>query len=90
MNDPTPGPWSVHTTGDDDCGFPGLTVQSEFGLVVRLEESDQENRANARLIACAPYLLTLCGSALRALHEDDFPHLRAELRALIARAEGRS
>jgi hypothetical protein len=46
--------------------------------------------ANAALIASAPELLDLCERALRALHEDDFPLLREDIRKGMAKAEGRA
>lgn len=44
--------------------------------------------ANARLIAAAPDLLTLCETCLRVLYEDEHPNLRQALREAIAKARG--
>jgi hypothetical protein len=47
----TPLPWFV---GRDTNGFPGLTIQSEFGLIVRFPEAlDAENQANAAFLVRA-------------------------------------
>lgn len=89
----TPSPWEVHQTGPLDNGFPGLTVQSDFGLIVRLpDENDDENKANAYLIAAAPEMLIACKSALRALRDNLHPgpmdgEAKTELERMIAKAE---
>lgn len=71
----TPGPWSVpHFASDDvscECGYVFSESQSGFGAVASVpfggeNESYEQAKANAKLIAAAPELL----KALEALTED--------------------
>lgn len=92
----TPGPW----TFDDNMGCrdirgaDGKPIASTHGLA-----NDDEDQANARLIAAAPELLAALKTALKCIeycreHHPDaqsgtgFP-VEIELRAIIAKAEGR-
>lgn len=77
---PTPTPWHVHKTGLNDNGFPGLTIQSDFGLIVRMPDEngeseresgaqyDPENEANAELICRAVNSHAELLEALRMLY----------------------
>lgn len=83
----TPGPWAVKTDGEANY----FTIaDSKANWLMRVQHNGEPSTvtqdANARLIAAAPELLELCELSLRALHEDDFPQLRDQLRAAIARA----
>ena len=100
MSAHTPGPWEV---GEQDC-LNALDIVAE-GTVIASVQTEQEipegecqERANARLIAAAPQLLSALINALvfmgRAGANADTKHpLRPaweDARAAIAKAEGRS
>lgn len=62
--------------------------QDGFGIVCAVLDYEGESVYRIlRAVNAYDELLSLCDSALRALHEDDFPMLREELRAAIAKAE---
>lgn len=90
----TPGSWVVHHDSDDwlyrvvlDDSGPGQCVIAEL-------ETQQEEYANAHLIAAAPELLAVAREA-RRIHvcccgpHDASPCLRCTAAAAIAKAEGK-
>jgi hypothetical protein len=86
---PTPGPWKLHS---DQTTVRHIPLES--WTVVRDDRSVADvfyNKADARLIACAPELL----EALKEVTENlmiplsEYNARRKRNRALIARAEGR-
>jgi hypothetical protein len=95
----TPGPWNYDW-------FNSPTVKGELVLevyalndprrLVRVNDSMENSEANARLIAAAPQLLAMAKNLLEAIDyngESDTQEVigdKVELRAAIARAEGRS
>ena len=92
-----PGPWKVVPHEHSD--FDGLTVQSGCGLVATIpsnncpyEEQDDENFANARLIASAPELLDALRRVMEQITDTGTCNLLEGTRAIavIAKAEGRS
>lgn len=97
----TPGPWAVHHYGDNEGDIHG----SDGKLVCMLREGDtapeDDWSADARLIAAAPDLLSVCQSIagdLEALLDGDdfsgmsdaelFGVMLRSLKAAIAKAEG--
>jgi hypothetical protein len=75
----TPGPWHVNTQPTYEGGH---TIASASGLVVvnsvkGYGRTDDQNEANARLIAAAPELLT----ALQSLTLETSHHLQSNDRA---------
>jgi hypothetical protein len=68
----TPGPWHVFIEEDEDNEFITRTIMSsgnrdrnlsEVALMTTGSFDDDTEAANARLVACAPELLTACESA---------------------------
>ena len=70
MSDHTKGPW--HFGGSDKCtiydGF-GQRIANSFEGVMVTQRSDEECKANARLIAAAPLMLEALMIALASLEE---------------------
>jgi hypothetical protein len=95
MTQHTPGPWQVIE------GWPDIGIVTDKVLVAMVKNdedspcTDEEQAANARLIAAAPDLLAVCKDFAHALDgAAGFAHFHAngkrhkELLAAIARAEG--
>lgn len=84
----TPGPWAWSHAPMADYNFYVWDTKKQaicfwYGEGVSVEE----NRANARLIACAPELFkTLC-DAMQTLHDHESPTFE-RARALIKKIEG--
>jgi hypothetical protein len=93
----TPGPW-VASPGAHGAQWK-VCYSSDFGGVIGevYAGSGQPVEANARLVAAAPDLLAACRAALADLYDDAnmAQHNRAQrqvgeqLRAAVARAEGK-
>lgn len=85
MSQHTPGPWTIEHT-DEIYGADSAPV----AYVQDTDRTNQQNRANARLIAAAPELL----AALKRIVEWDDADCDASLasinaaRAVITKAEG--
>ena len=92
----TPGPWLI-----EDKGYPlrivdslevGATEICVIGGSGFCPESEEENRANARLIALAPKLLAICRGLSGEIdfggEGEPFHDRVLELRQLIAEVEG--
>lgn len=93
MTSHTPGPWRLWT-GETDASVNVVNGEGEYVCLAgreapKLDDKDRI-RADARLIAAAPNLLTACRLALTRL--DDGTEVSAaiakHLRAAIAKAEG--
>jgi hypothetical protein len=87
----TPGPWYVADTTDGPSGEVHIFAEQGRFVAALLDWGHKpEVAANAALIACAPDLLKVAKNSLRLLEavSPDLPTV-PELRALIARAEGR-
>jgi len=93
----TPGPWLRESEINSE-GSDWILVTKDYAEIVdlRLDDglvvSEQEQEANARLIAAAPEMLNaLRGVAERWDKDDeaDDPVLGAVIRSAIAKAEGR-
>jgi hypothetical protein len=95
----TPGPWeAVQNNPDSDLTYTIMAANQpiadvyESGTAEHNQES--EDTHNARLIAAAPELLAACKGAIAELNtywKGDYAGrpLASELRAAIAKAEGR-
>jgi hypothetical protein len=92
----TPGPWSV---GEGTPDIAIITDKVLVAMVTNDEDSpceDDEQMANARLMAAAPELLEACEAALLLAGDDDLPDnggyngaaITDQIRAAIAKAEG--
>ena len=80
MTKHTKGPWEVREV-------EGLfAFASEKGFV--MENSDEQNRIDARLIAAAPELLAACKAMVAAKHMGDAIEAWEAAEAAIAKAEG--
>lgn len=53
----TPGPWSTHLVDDTVVVIPRRPLPQKFSILGHSEVADEEDFANARLIAAAPELL---------------------------------
>lgn len=99
----TPGPWRVGgVTQDHDCKMCPIFAGSDRIAQVlggantyEVEDWNEEDMANARLIAAAPDLLMACKVALKRIGVDGCTVGRFErdaldrIEAAIAKAEGR-
>ena len=86
MSKHTPGPWIAHKRHIAAAnGGIGLAVVHVNDDIVDAQTTD----ANAALIAAAPDLLSAARKALAAWTGDGPPIVLDELRAAIAKAEGR-
>lgn len=56
----TPGPWSMHLVDDTVVIIPRRPLPQKFSTLGHSEVADEEDFANARLIAAAPELLDAC------------------------------
>ena len=80
----TPAPWQL-TFGDH-----GFAIHAGLTIVVMIDDTMDEWKANARLISAAPELL----DALKAVADDEVAmqgfheQFRATIRAAIAKAKG--
>ena len=78
---PTPGPWKA----EKYCIWGGLNYQTYIAAMDTGAGHEDQEQANARLIAAAPELLAACKLALECGDE-----MKAEkaIRAAIAKTEG--
>lgn len=84
----TPGPWFY-----DDSMKGRIAINSERAHIATIPYLDREAKACARLIAAAPDLLTKlieCEAVLAGEGGHEGGSLLEEIRAAIAKAEGRS
>lgn len=64
----TPGPWAVV-----DCGFDGMDITGDDGrgrVVANMDNADEVDEANVRLVAAAPTMYTLLEKLAREGHEE--------------------
>lgn len=93
MGKHTEGPWELSDIGDyaDFDGQSQIIIADDRRLAA-IHVSDDETKANARLIAAAPELLGACLFALGCIdgterdYKDTLPRI---LKNAIAKAEGR-
>lgn len=85
----TQGPWNVEAA---QRGFIVTALNGQYDIAVVRNIGEQDNKANAHLIAAAPELLeALKELATEEWRDDDDPILdraRCKARAAIAKAEG--
>jgi hypothetical protein len=101
----TAGPWIAASRPSSVVGLPvvsqsGRSIASvtHFNLGEQFDNHDQESRANARLIAAAPELLSIVerfvalpgGAWHPERHAADEAELMLDARATLAKAGGRS
>lgn len=90
--------WALGNHGDyqaaeDTAASLGVDVVWMFGSQTAADWRDSLLQAIPNETRTTPLteleqsLLVLCQQALHALHEDDFPHLRNQLREAVARVE---
>tara|TARA_R100000306_G_scaffold26658_1_gene30401 strand:+ start:24 stop:338 length:315 start_codon:yes stop_codon:yes gene_type:complete len=98
----TPGPWSVHNTGDifTDLGArnaEGIDAPSNDGW--HIADCDmgglclEEVRANAHLIAAAPDMYEALQQAITSMQDSGYQNSHVVIRAgkaALAKAEGKS
>ena len=95
----TSGPWRADLTRGEQGYSDSYTVAGPLYEVCRMVDLDEEDAANARLIAAAPDLLEVARTALMVMEDlnDMIPtkliaeataSIQRELRAAIAKAEG--
>ena len=85
----TPGPWDANRWRV--CAEPNGKIEVICDTANNKETRNEENAANARLIAAAPELLAACENAMEIIdHRNNitFMELAAQLRAAIAKAKG--
>ena len=96
----TPGPWTLHEwrayEGEKEAQY---VITAQGVNIARPLQYEPDSYANARLIAAAPDLLAACANALVDLdsqaaidsyeYGETYTATRAQLRAAIAKAEGR-
>lgn len=88
----TPGPWASHLVDETIVVIPRRPLPQHISTLGHSEVADDEDYANARLIAAAPELLAaleiadkFCGS----LTSDECPDsVHIPIRAAIAKAKG--
>lgn len=97
----TPGPWTIRAErAKSECyALIDAPTWGKFArVVVRFndaEEDDRQGWSNANLIVAAPDLLAVCKAFVAKLGPDGYypeagAPLTAQMRAAIARAEGKS
>lgn len=87
----TPGPWEIRYLSGIDmeitskegkiCSFNGYSHSSEL-----MEENEEQERANARLIAAAPEMLKTLEEVLIDLNSNQIETARRRLKAAIQKA----
>ena len=88
MSPHTPGPWKVEQSQEYESTY---TIVNGPGFLSHWvnPNAEEEEAANARLIAAAPDLLVACRMALNDRMYKDWPAIADALMAAIAKAEGR-
>jgi len=86
----TPGPWHLHDMEQFTICGPNYKAVAE----TKTRRSDDECRANARLIAAAPELLEACKAVIAALSQNktfpaDIDAAKKWLNDAITKAEGK-
>ena len=84
----TPGPWKLEHDWREQPGAI-IILSADNQIVADAWAPRIERVANARLIAAAPELLEALKSAVARLDWHEGPDDNADLRAIIAKAEGR-
>lgn len=89
MNNPkhTPGPWTI------DWSSAHQTINSEDKTICNIHpptfDADEEDRANARLIAAAPEMLNALDTAIQHLSKHGMsPELIKDLKQVYDKARG--
>jgi hypothetical protein len=92
----TPGPWIVETVVNSPSDESIAVRDGAHGLFIAMVEphdmSHANAQANAAMIAAAPDMLVLLREALEYIDSEDCYNcgIAPKLRAVIAKAEGRS
>lgn len=84
----TPGPWSTHLVDDTIVIIPRRPLPQKFSTLGHSEVADEEDFANARLIAAAPELLEALQMALVYIDGEGTPEQYEQAIAAIAKAKG--
>lgn len=90
----TPGPWNLSANEDGRTYVEASNDTADDIAALLMDHDQQQNAANARLIAAAPDLLAACKAILARFELEPagsvFPAaaLQTDLRAAIAKAEG--
>ncbi|KOQ21815.1 hypothetical protein ABW38_26545 [Achromobacter xylosoxidans] len=88
----TPGPWSTHLVDSTVVVIPRRPFPQQISTLGHSEVADEQDYANARLIAAAPELLEALEWALRAMEARNPLWAEGErfiaARAAIAKAKG--
>jgi len=98
MSEHTPGPWSYFYPAGNPDGFRITAVEGVFIGRIAAPADMESGRANARLTAAAPELLSALKLLVSAVERDDNPSDEGHYsnsdemmaaRSVIAKAEGR-
>ena len=90
----TPGPWNLSANEDGRTYVEASNDTADDIAALLMDHDQQQNAANARLIAAAPDLLAACKAALNtpAMNADEMDPIEIEAvelaRAAIRKAEG--
>lgn len=86
----TPGPWATHLVDETVVVIPRRPLPQQISMLGHSEVADDEDYANARLIAAAPELLAALEGLLAVSVDTTSDELLAMMaaRAAIATAKG--
>lgn len=95
MSNHTPGPWRVHSSAPDRILVGGVAYRVRDMTTNEDGQYGRPNPSDVLLMAAAPELLVAC-KLLAAMEDNDvhpadtrWKQLRKDIRAAIAKAEGR-
>ena len=81
----TPGHWEAVEMG---VISDKITSHGNFYVCAVVDATNQEDIANARLIACAPEMLAMLEESTQGMTQAHFHDFEKRLHALIAKAKG--
>lgn len=84
----TPGPWGNHLVDDTVVVIPRRPLSQQISVLGQSEVADDEDYANARLIAAAPELLEILQVIVADSRWVSGEPLLSKARAAIAKAIG--